>query len=227
LSNLFGRLYLIPSRLFLVEQQNHLRERMPETARLTQAVLTNNEENVQLRLATIADIPALEKLIRESVRGLSAEHYTPEQITSGLTYVFGVDTQLIIDGTYFVVEVEEQLVGSGGWSKRKTLFGGDQSKGAEDPLLDPSREAARIRAFYVDPRWSRRGIGTQILRACETAARQAGFSRIELAATMPGVPLYNARGYEKAEAIEIETPDGKSLPVIRMTKNLRIDSQSQ
>jgi len=178
--------------------------------------------NIQLRPATMADIPALEELIRASVTALSADHYTSEQIKSALRHVFGVDTQLITDGTYFVAEIEGQLAGSGGWSKRKTLFGGDQSKAdGVDSLLDPDTEAARIRAFYVHPQWARRGVGSRILTACEDAARAAGFNRVELAATLPGEPLYAARGYEKAEAMELETPDGESLPAFRMTKSLK------
>src|SRR5258708_3432211 len=115
--------------------------------------------NVQIRLATMADIPALEQLIRESVSALSAGYYTSGQIASALSHVFGVDTQLILDGTYFVAEIEAELAGSGGWSKRATLFGGDQSKAARiDSLLDPAAEPARIRAFYVHPRCSRRGV---------------------------------------------------------------------
>jgi N-acetylglutamate synthase-like GNAT family acetyltransferase len=178
--------------------------------------------NIELRQATTTDIPALEELIRVSVTALSAEHYTSEQIQSALSHVFGVDTQLITDGTYFVAEIDSQLAGSGGWSKRTTLFGGDQSKADRlDTLLDPTSEAARIRAFYVHPRWSRRGVGSRILTACEDAARAAGFSRIELVATLPGEPLYTARGYEKAEAMQLETPDGESLPAFRMTKSLK------
>ena len=177
--------------------------------------------NIELRLATMTDIPALEELIRVSVTALSAEHYTSRQIRSALIHVFGVDTQLIADGTYFVAEIEGQLVGSGGWSKRTTLFGGDQSKVDNfDSLLDPATEAARIRAFYVHPGWSRRGVGSSILTACEDAARAAGFRRVELAATLPGEPLYAARGYEKAEAMQLKTPDGESLPAFRMTKSL-------
>jgi len=177
--------------------------------------------NIDLRLATVPDVPALEELIRASVTALSAEHYTSKQIASAISHIFGVDTQLIADETYFVAEVAGQLVGSGGWSKRTTLFGGDQSKpDRPDPLLDPATEAARIRAFYVHPRWSRRGVGSQILTACEDAARAAGFSRIELVATLPGEPLYTARCYEKAEAMRLETPDGQSLPAFRMTKSL-------
>lgn len=177
--------------------------------------------DIQIRLATIADIPRLEKLIHASVSGLSTEFYTPAQISSGLTYIFGVDTQLIVDGTYFLAEADNAVVGSGGWSKRRTLFGGDKTKSAaEDWLLDPTREAARVRAFYVDPRWSRKGIATRILNACEAAARLSGFTRIELVATLPGEPLYSSRGYQKAEAIDLETPLGTSLPAFRMTKDL-------
>lgn len=177
--------------------------------------------SIEIRLATKEDIPALHDLIRESVSVLSTQYYTSPQIASGLSHVFGVDTQLIVDATYFVAEVENRIVGSGGWSQRTTLFGGDQSKSDHvDHLLDPDTEAARIRAFYVHPDWSRRGIGSMILKSCEAAARLAGFSKIELVATLPGEPLYLARGYEKAEAIQIETPDGESLPAFRMTKTL-------
>jgi predicted N-acetyltransferase YhbS len=177
--------------------------------------------NIKLRQATTTDIPALEELIRASVTALSAEHYTAEQISSALMHVFGVDTQLIADETYFVAEIEGQLAGSGGWSKRTTMFGGDQLKADTlDSLLDPATEAARIRAFYVHPQWSRRGIGSRILTACEEAARAAGFIRIELVATLPGEPLYTARGYQKASAIQLEMPDGGSLPAFRMTKSL-------
>ena len=176
---------------------------------------------IEIRLATREDIPALQQLIHESVSVLGTQYYTSTQIASGLSHVFGVDTQLIIDETYFVAGVEACIVGSGGWSKRKTLFGGDQSKVDRiDPLLDPETDAARIRAFYVHPEWSRKGIGSRILESCEDAALQAGFSRIELVATLPGEPLYLARGYEKAEALQIETPDGESLPAFRMTKIL-------
>jgi N-acetylglutamate synthase-like GNAT family acetyltransferase len=177
--------------------------------------------NVNIRLASIKDIPALEELIRDSVRGLSATYYSAEQIESALVHIFGVDTQLILDQTYFIAEAGDQIAGSGGWSKRKTLFGGDQSKPDQtDPLLDPATQPARVRAFYIHPRWSRKGVGTLILKACEDAAAEAGFSRIELAATLSGVPFYLARGYEKGEGISIETPDGPSLPAIRMTKAL-------
>ena len=177
--------------------------------------------NVQIRLASIEDIPALQTLIRESVTTLSAGHYTTEQIASALSHVFGVDTQLIVDRTYFVAVIGDEIVGSGGWSKRKTLFGGDQLKHNQlDALLDPDHDAARIRAFYVHPRWSRKGIARRILNACEDAARAEGFSKVELVATLPGVPFYFTSGYEKGEPMNLEIADGESLPAFRMTKDL-------
>lgn len=177
--------------------------------------------NLKLRLATMADIPALEKLIRESVANLSAEFYTAGQIESALSDIFGVDTQLILDGTYFIAELDARLAGSGGWSKRKTLFGGDQFKSSgPDALLDPRCEAARVRAFYVHPECSRRGVGSRILMECENAARAAGFKRIELVATLPGERLYSARGYARAEALGLPMANGESLPAFLMTKDL-------
>ena len=189
--------------------------------------------NVHIRLATIADVPALQELIRASVSVLSEQYYTSKQISSALSHVFGVDTQLILDGTYFIAEVQSQVAGSGGWSKRKTLFGGDQAKADRvdplleeslDALLDPATDPVRIRAFYVHPQWSRKGIASLILKSCELAAREAGFKRVELAATLPGEPFYLARGYEKGEEITIETPDGQSFSIFRMTKTLALAS---
>ena len=177
--------------------------------------------DVQIRLATLEDTAALRELIRASVATLSNGYYTPEQIASGLSHIFGVDTQLIVDGTYFVAEADNEIVGSGGWSKRKTLFGGDQFKAdRDDPLLNPAAEPARIRAFYVHPNWSRKGIGSRILVACEEAAREAGFRRVELVSTLPGEPLYLARGYQKGEKMNLDTPNGESLPAFRMMKDL-------
>ena len=183
-----------------------------------------SDSPITLRLATPQDIPALRTLIDESVRALSVDYYTPAQIESALTNVFGVDTQLIADRTYFLAEAGEengQIVGGGGWSKRNTLFGGDQAKSNEaDSLLTPGEQPARLRAFYVHPQWSRRGIGRMITRACETAARNEGFTSIELIATLPGQPLYEANGYEIVSPFEIPLPDGLSLPAFRMAKNL-------
>ncbi len=171
-----------------------------------------------IRQATADDIPALKELIPQSVRLLSANYYTTEQIESGLTYIFGVDSQLITDGTYYVVETEGEIVGCGGWSKRRTLYGGDQAKAEVDSLLDPEIEAGRIRAFFVHPDRKRQGIGSRIMQACEQAARQSGFTILELVATLPGEPLYKAFGYEVVERFEIELPDGITLPVALMIK---------
>ena len=177
--------------------------------------------DLQIRLATIADIPALEELIRDSVSTLSAGFYTDTQIETSLLHIFGVDTQLILDQTYFIAEIDHKIAGSGGWSKRKTMFGGDKLKAQKlDPLLDPATEAARLRAFYVHPQWSRRGVGSRVLTECEKAARLAGFNRIELVATLPGERLYAARGYERVDAMQLEIPNGKPLPAFRMTKAL-------
>ena len=173
-----------------------------------------------VRQATLADIPALQRLIPESVRGLSEGFYDRRQAESAIRYVFGVDTQLIHDGTYYVAETGAQIIGCGGWSKRRTLYGGDQAKASEDPLLDPQKEAARIRAFFVHPDWARRGVGRLLLETCEAAARQAQFTTLELVATLPGVPLYRAFGYETLEAFTIPMPDGLTLPVIRMGKRV-------
>jgi GNAT superfamily N-acetyltransferase len=172
-------------------------------------------------LANKADIPALQELIPESVRGLSADHYSPAQIEAALIHLFGLDTQLINDGTYFVAEVDGQIVGGGGWSRRQTLYGGDQTKGgAEDPLLDPARQAARIRAFFVHPGWARRGIGTALMKTCEWAAREASFRALDLVATLPGQPLYASAGFVAIEPVRIPMPGGLTLPAVRMTKHL-------
>jgi GNAT superfamily N-acetyltransferase len=178
------------------------------------------EAGMQIRLATFDDVRVLERLIEASVRALGANYYSPQQIESSLTHVFGVDTQLVTDGTYFVVEAEGQIAGCGGWSKRRTLYGGDKMKGAEDDLLDPQTEPSRIRAFFVHPDFARRGIGKMLLDACENAARQAGFSALELAATLPGEPLYAACGFHAVERIEVTLPDGVSVPIVRMGKSI-------
>jgi GNAT superfamily N-acetyltransferase len=171
-----------------------------------------------IRLATDADVPALKVLIALSVRGLQWTHYTPAQMEGALGAVFGVDSQLIADGTYLVVEVEGQIAACGGWSKRKTLYGGDQVVNREDSLLDPAYDAARIRAFFVHPEFARRGIGTQLLKACEDAACAEGFTRFELASTLPGVPLYSARGYLPGERFDIPLQNGESLGILQMSK---------
>lgn len=170
-----------------------------------------------------ADVPVLRTLIEASVRGLQAQDYSASQIESALASVYGVDSQLIADGTYFVVEAKSaggMIVACGGWSKRKTLYGGDVWKAREDSLLDPLTDAAKIRAFFVHPDWVRRGIGTLLLDACEQAAMAEGFLRFEMGATLSGVPLYRARGYVSLENLGVPLANGESLPIVRMEKRL-------
>jgi GNAT superfamily N-acetyltransferase len=174
--------------------------------------------NPSLRQAVAADIPRLREIIEASVRGLQAQDYSPSQIEGALTSVYGVDTQLISDGTYFVVEVDNGIAACGGWSKRRTLYGGDQYAAREDSLLDPHHEAAKIRAFFVHPDWARRGLGTLILEACEKAALQAGFARLEMGATLSGIPFYRARGYIELESQSVSLGNGEKLPIVRMAK---------
>src|SRR6267143_1288310 len=179
------------------------------------------ETEWSLRLAREADIFALENLIALSSRGLRANYYSAAQIEAALGSVFGVDRQLIRDATYFAgVAGDDQLIGCGGWSKRKTLFGSDHQTGRDDAELDPAREPARIRAFFVHPDWARRGIGHAILDACEKAIREAGFSSVELAATLPGEPFYAAFKDSALERYDVPLTNGLSLPVMRMRKYL-------
>ena len=179
--------------------------------------------NFRIRLAEPRDIPLLQELIAASVRGLQAADYSAEQLESALRTVYGVDTQLIVDGTYFAAEETETtneplLVGCGGWSKRKTLYGGDQYARREDSLLNPALDAAKIRAFFIHPDWARRGIGSLILDACEVAAEEAGFRRLEMGATLTGVPFYRVKGYMELETTEVPLENGLTLPIVRMEK---------
>ncbi len=177
-----------------------------------------------LRKAAARDIPRLRDVIEASVRGLQAGDYSPAQIEGALQSVYGVDSQLIADGTYFVAEISEgqgmQIVACGGWSKRKTLYGGDQYAAREDSLLDPARDAAKIRAFFVHPRWARQGIGSLILDACEQAAIAAGFTRLEMGATLSGVAFYRAKGYVEIENQNVPLGNGEQLPIVRMAKEV-------
>ena len=176
--------------------------------------------DVRTRLATNADLPTLHTLIPESVRALSTSFYSEAVIESAIRYIFGVDTTLIADGTYFVAESESVICGCGGWSKRRTLFGGDRHKSVDDPLLDPHTDAARIRAFFVAPAFARRGIGALLMQTCATAAFNAGFRQLELMATLPGVPLYLACGFRATEHVEHLLPNGVRIPFVRMHRTL-------
>ena len=174
-----------------------------------------------LRKANLDDRSAIEQLIVESARGLSRQDYSNSQIEAAIASVFGVDTNLIIDQTYFVAESSGMLIGCGGWSKRKTLFGGDQFASRDPGDLDPKSEAAKIRAFFVHPEFARKGIGRAILVACEDEARAYGFRSVELMATMPGIPLYRACGYEGDKSVVIELRDGVSLELLPMRKHFQ------
>lgn len=169
-----------------------------------------------LRHAQHADIAALQELIALSGRELSVGYYSSSQADAITRYVFGVDTQLIDDQTYFVIECDNRIVACGGWSKRRTLFGGDKTKIGPDPLLDPAADSARIRAFFVDPAMARRGLGRKLMDACVAAARSAGFHSLELAATLPGEPLYLASGFAVLERFELDLPGGIRVPLVRM-----------
>ncbi len=175
--------------------------------------------NFHLRKATKSDIPRISEVIEASVRGLQSKDYSPTQIEAALKTVYGVDTQLIADGTYLVAEIESEIVACGGWSKRKTLYGGDQFEAREDTLLNPAKDAAKIRAFFVHPEWSRKGIGAAILNACEEAAKATGFKRLEMGATLSGIPFYKSKGYEAVENLEVPLGNGETLPILKMAKD--------
>lgn len=188
---------------------------------------------IRLRVALPEDVPLLNKLIEASARALQTEDYTPAQIEGALATVFGVDTQLIADGTYLVAEAPALpkdkasharpaqgwvIVGCGGWSKRKTLYGSDHWTGREDALLDPRQDAAKIRAFFIHPDWARQGVGSVLLQVCEEAARAAGFTRYEMGATLTGAKLFGAKGYVPLKPISIPLNNGETLRVIQMEK---------
>jgi GNAT superfamily N-acetyltransferase/rhodanese-related sulfurtransferase len=176
---------------------------------------------IRLRVAARADLPAIEALIAESARALSAGYYTPAQVESLLRFVFGADTQLIDDETYFLIEAEGGPVAAGGWSRRRTLFGGDRMKATLDPLLDPEHEPARIRAFFVHPGYARHGLGRRLFEASRSGALAAGFRDLTLVATLPGEPLYRALGFSVVERFQLQLPDGVEVPVVRMIRGVQ------
>lgn len=170
------------------------------------------------RLANRKDLDALRALMNAAISELQAAFLDPQQVESSRT-IMGLDTQLIDDGTYFVVEIGGEIAGCGGWSRRSTLYGGDQTPGRNAALLDPARDAARVRAMYTHPRHTRKGVGRLILSLCEGAARQNGFARVELMATMAGVPLYTSCGYQPLDHV-MDDRGGVAVPMLRMTKTL-------
>ncbi|WP_116092062.1 GNAT family N-acetyltransferase [Sphingomonas crusticola] len=174
---------------------------------------------VIIRPARAPDIPVLEPLITASARALSAGFYSAREIEAAIEHVFGVDSDLVADGTYFVAEEEGEIVGCGGWSRQRTLFGGDRFAAREPGYLDPASEAARMRAFFVAPGHARKGVATKLLAACEAAAIAAGFTRGALMATLPGVPFYAAHGYRPGEAVSYQCGD-TAVRFVAMVKEL-------
>jgi len=177
--------------------------------------------NYTIRKAELNDKERIQELIAASARGLSREYYSHEQIEDAVRAVFGVDTDLIVDGTYLVAETATQIVGCGGWSKRKALFGGDQFISRDHNVLDPRFEPAKIRAFFVRPEFAKMGIGRRILIMCETEANADGFHSIELMATLPGVPFYNSCGYRELGAMELSVGRNVNLELVRMSKDIQ------
>ena len=188
--------------------------------------------DVSIRLATMDDLPALRTLIETSVRALSVGYLSPQEIEAQLRFVVGPDTQLIADGTYYVaVAPDGSLAGAGGWSRRRALHGGDQYKAAlaagdvgdrslgdPDALLDPAAEPARIRAMFTSPAWARRGVGRRLFEAARAAAAAAGFRRLVLTATLPGVPLYAALGFRADRRYVDRLPNGAAIPLVEMSR---------
>lgn len=171
------------------------------------------------RLATPDDIPAIAALMDRAISELQRGFLSPGQIAASRAHM-GLDSQLIVDGSYFLVEMGNQLAGCGGWSARATLFGGDASGGRDPAMLDPTVDAARIRAMYTDPAFARRGVGRLIIALCEDAARAAGFRRAEMAATLAGMPLYESCGYRVIERFDAVAAGSVAVPLVRMGKAL-------
>jgi N-acetylglutamate synthase-like GNAT family acetyltransferase len=191
----------------------------------TDTVRFDGAEHFPVRLATTDDIPGLRRLIAHSVRELQKNDYSAEQLSLAVETVFTLDTLLIADGTYFVIENpapvgDERIVACGGWSMRSTLCGGDLHAVRDDSFLNPETDAAKIRAFFVHPLWARRGLGTRLLKECEKAAQAAGFTRFEMAATLTGVPLYKARGYHVVESTEVPLCGSSTLQVVIMARSI-------
>jgi GNAT superfamily N-acetyltransferase len=174
----------------------------------------------EVRQATLEDREAITHLIAESARRLSREHYADDQIEGAIASVFGVDTTLIEDGTYFVAEQDGELIGSGGWSKRKTLFGGDQFSSRDTGMIDPASEPAKIRAFFVHPEHARKGVARAILSVCESEAKAHGFGALELLSTLPGIKFYEANGYSAIGDFDLELVGGVKLQFVPMRKQL-------
>lgn len=174
-----------------------------------------------LRLATAADMPALRALMSSSIAGIFPAFYDATQTQSSVEHIGRPDPVLIEDGTYFVLEADGQIVACGGWSRRGKAYVGSAPAPGDDRLLDPSTEAAHVRAMFVRPDWTRRGLGRQMMDACESAAREAGFTRLALVATLPGIGLYTASGFTpEHDVTDIVLADGVALPCLEMSKRI-------
>lgn len=173
-----------------------------------------------LRVASAEDVPRIRSLIDASVRGLQAGDYSPAQIEASLQTVFTVDSRLVSDGTYFIALSEDgDLAGCGGWSRRRTLYGGDHQVQAIEPgLLDPATDAAKIRAIFIHPKYARMGLGSRILAAAEEAATSEGFRRFEMGSTLTGVALYTLKGYREVERVKVPVGDAEEIEVVKMVK---------
>lgn len=174
----------------------------------------------EVRKATLADREAISRLIAASARGLSREHYSDTQIELAISSVFGVDTDLIQDETYFVADQDGTLIGCGGWSRRKALYGGDKFSNREAGMLDPAADPARIRSFFVHPEHARKGVAGAMLSICEQQAKAHGFKALELMATLPGIKFYEANGYSRIGNFDLELADGVQIQFVPMRKKL-------
>jgi len=181
--------------------------------------VSSNEAGFSYRAATAADVPELMAIMKASISTLMNDFLTPEQVEAS-SETMGLDTQLVEDGTYFVILEGDEIVGCGGWSYRATLYGNNDTKGRDARLLDPAHDAARIRAMYTHPDHARRGIGRLIMELCEGKARENGFSRCELMATLAGEPLYRVCGYKAVEKEEAVASNGVVVPLIKMEKSV-------
>ena len=188
-------------------------------AQTPRRTMTSTDQDLRLRLAHEADIEPLRDLMNAAIGRLQTRYLSPQAVAASYS-VMGLDSQLIADRCYFVVEAGERIAGCGGWSRRATLFGGDHSANRDAALLDPARDPARVRAMYTHPDFTRRGVGRMVLDACEAAAAAEGFTACELAATLAGEPLYRACGYREIERFTAPTAGGVDVPLIRMGKAL-------
>ncbi|HQU09790.1 MAG TPA: GNAT family N-acetyltransferase [Opitutales bacterium] len=185
--------------------------------------MQSNQSAALIRPATLAEVPALNTLIQSSARGLSTQDYSPEAIEGLIQHVFGVDTELITDGSYYVIEqtdVTAPIIACGGWSRRRTLFGGDNFQQREGGYLDPAKDSAKIRAFFVHPSYARQGLARRLLEYCEQQAKAFGFKKMELMSTLPGIKFYGSNGYNLGELVDHTLASGLVVQIRPVFKEL-------